>query len=62
VGDLVLRKEYVKKNKLTPNFKGKVWKVMMAFQNGSYVIVDDKGKTARRKVNGATLRLYSRRG
>ncbi|KAI9006593.1 hypothetical protein CLU79DRAFT_712653 [Phycomyces nitens] len=60
-GDLVIKKNYQRKHKLDVAYKPKVWRVLAAFENGSYVLVDKKGNTAKRRVNGATLRLFHTR-
>ncbi|KAI9019207.1 hypothetical protein CLU79DRAFT_686457, partial [Phycomyces nitens] len=48
-GSMVIKKNYQKKHKLDASYKPKVWRVLAAFENGTYVLVDKKGNTAKRR-------------
>ena len=61
VGSLVLRKNFQRKDKLSPMFKEKVYRVLAAFTNGTFVLADETGKRLKRRINGATLRAYHKR-
>lgn len=60
-GTWVLRRRFVKKHKLTPNWEKVPYVVLVAFANNTYLLMNSKtGEISKKKTNGVHLRVYRR--
>ncbi|EIE75604.1 hypothetical protein RO3G_00308 [Rhizopus delemar RA 99-880] len=61
IGDHVIMKNYLKKDKLDSAFKNKVFTVIDKFHNNTFVLVNDEGVKLKRAINGAHLKNFVQR-
>ena len=58
-GTLVIHKNFNKQDKLDANWVDRVYTVVSAFSNNTYLIADVKtGRLLKRRLNGTHLRKY----
>ncbi|KAG1165817.1 hypothetical protein G6F36_013192 [Rhizopus arrhizus] len=61
VGDEVMMKKHLKKDKLDSSFKNRLFTVVNQYHRNTYVLVNNQGVKLKRAVNGPHLKKSVRR-
>ncbi|KAI9328494.1 hypothetical protein BD770DRAFT_449775 [Pilaira anomala] len=61
IGDQVLMKKHMKKDKLDSSFKEKVFTVVDRFHYNTFILVNAEGVKLKRAINGAHLKNFVQR-